>query len=143
MRKTTKVLIAGAVAAAAVAGLSGTASATDMTELPRGQALYPGDSIWSTDWGNGITFQLILQTDGNLVEYRHISGHAGVAVCWATGTNGSGATQAIYQTDGNFVLYNGDRALWASDTQGEAGSTVDVSSIGQVWVGQTPKTGSC
>ncbi|TQF07302.1 hypothetical protein E6W39_12650 [Kitasatospora acidiphila] len=114
-----------------------------MTELPRGQSLYPGDSIWSTDVGSGITFQLILQTDGNLVEYKHVAGVSGAGVCWATGTNGSGATNATYQTDGNFVLYNGNWALWSSNTKGQPGNTVDISSNGVMWVGQTMKLSVC
>ncbi|MFE9453397.1 hypothetical protein [Streptomyces sp. NPDC006739] len=141
IRKATKVLIAGAMAVAAVSGIPGTASANDLDHLNRGSSMYPGDSIWGVSADQQTTYQLILQTDGNLVEYKHTG--ASTWVCWASGTNGSGATKAIYQADGNFVLYNGGWALWASDTQWKAGSTVDINSVGQVWVGQTPKTGSC
>ncbi|GAA1257166.1 hypothetical protein GCM10009665_54630 [Kitasatospora nipponensis] len=146
MLKATKILIAGAAAVASVVGLSGTASATDMTALPKGQSLNPGDSIISY-YDSNISFELTLQTDGNLVEYhRQIDLSTGNLVrraCWATNTMGSGATNATYQSDGNFVLYNGNSPLWASNTQWKAGSTVDINSFGAVYVGVTKLIDQC
>ncbi|TQF02953.1 hypothetical protein E6W39_12655 [Kitasatospora acidiphila] len=146
MRKATKVLIAGAAAVAAVVGLSGTASANTTNALSRGQSLYPGDSIINY-YDSNIKFELTLQTDGNLVEYHEQlnlnTGNWDRYPCWATGTNGSGATNATYQSDGNFVLYNGNSALWASNTQWKAGSTVDINTSGAIYVGVTKVIDQC
>ena len=55
--------------------------------------------------------ELAMQGDGNLVLY-----YAGW-VCWATHTNGKGATYAIMQADGNFVLYGPNGSVWAAGRQ--------------------------
>jgi hypothetical protein len=104
------------------------------TALFRGDVLAPGDFILSD---NGV-FKLIMQTDGNLVEYWTSSGQA----CWATNTNGQPGSYATYQGDGNFVVYNGGGdALWASNTVGDSGTTVNISTetidYGSLWVGLT------
>ena len=72
----------------------------------RNDALYPGEYLTSPSGA----FQLILQTDGNLVLY----GRNGNAV-WSTRTHGSGVTEAKMQADGNFVLYDGGKAEWATN----------------------------
>jgi surface antigen len=78
------------------------------------QSLSAGQSIWSP---NGA-YELIMQTDGNLVEY----GSSGAL--WATGTSGSN-NHVTMQTDGNLVIYSsGGSALWASDTGGNSGGFV-------------------
>jgi hypothetical protein len=59
------------------------------------QSLSAGQSIWSP---NGA-YELIMQTDGNLVEY----GSSGAL--WATGTSGSN-NHVTMQTDGNLVIYS-------------------------------------
>ena len=63
--------------------------------------------------GHPTTFELILQSDGNLVIYNS-SGRA----LWATNTDIHNPTQAVMQTDGNFVVYSGGHALWATGTNG-------------------------
>jgi hypothetical protein len=70
------------------------------------------------DRGNTWSFgnvDLVMQTDGNLVMYRH-NNHS--IVYWASNTSGSGATQLLLQRDGNLVLYTAGyaRAVWASHT---------------------------
>ncbi|MFE4514030.1 hypothetical protein ACFRMQ_07505 [Kitasatospora sp. NPDC056783] len=147
MSKTAKVLITGAVAAASVIGLAGSASANVTSALYRGQSLNIGDSIVGTT-GTSTWFELTLQSDGNLVEYRWdgdpTSGPQSRKVCWAANTKGSGAHHATFQQDGNFVLYtSGGFAVWSSNTAGKAGSTVDISSNGSVYVGVTQKTSGC
>jgi len=68
-------------------------------------------------------YQLVLQSDGNLVLYG-LKGRVPGGATWATGTDGQGGTMAVLQRDGNFVLY-GSRgrvpggALWASGTDGQ------------------------
>ncbi|MGX9889688.1 hypothetical protein [Streptomyces sp. NPDC002276] len=105
------------------------------TYLLRGDVLAPGDYITSS----GGDFTLIMQRDGNLVEYNNAgSGYA----CWATNTNGQPGSYATYQGDGNFVVYTGGgSALWASNTVGDRGTTVDISEslrdFGSLYVGLT------
>ena len=62
-------------------------------------------------------YRLQLQNDSNLVLYYVPDGHA----LWASNTVGRGVTTASMQGDGNFVLYEGTRAVWASNTN-QAGS---------------------
>jgi hypothetical protein len=89
--------------------------------LFRGDVMAPGDYLDSA----GGNFILRMQTDGNLVEYWP---GASWKVCWASNTNGWPGSYAIYQNDGNFVVYtSGGQALWASNTVGDRGSTVDIS----------------
>jgi hypothetical protein len=97
--------------------------------------LNPGDLLFSAT----RAFQLILQTDGNLVLYglddtsligalvppppQLILNAAYTKVIWASGTNATdGPVRCNMQTDGNLVLYDkwGD-ALWSSGTNGQPG----------------------
>lgn len=78
-------------------------------------------------------YQLLLQSDGNLVVY-HLANHHPV---WASGTDGSNAMRAIMQSNGNFVLYDflGD-ALWASGTNGKPGSFLIIQDDGNLVIYQ-------
>jgi|SRR5947209_1054979 len=92
-----------------------------------GHSLFRGDVMAPDDYldSAGGNFILRMQTDGNLVEYWP---GAGWKVCWASNTNGWPGSYATYQGDGNFVVYtSGGEALWASNTVGDGGSTVDIS----------------
>jgi Polysaccharide lyase len=78
------------------------------TTLNTGETLRVGESLWSTDH----RYQLIVQLDGNLVEY----GPNGAI--WSTNTFGSNA-RLVMQLDGNLVLYNGaNQAMWATNRFG-------------------------
>ena len=105
-----------------------------------GQGLLAANSITSADG----RFELIMQTDGNLVIYgpqhqpvwaSNTSGHADVfdvifqtdgnlvvytgqnKPLWASGTNGKPAASVVMQNDGNLVIYDsGNHPLWASNT---------------------------
>lgn len=78
--------------------------AAESAVLPMGSRLASGQSITSP---NGL-YTLVLQGDGNLVEY-------GSRALWASGTRGSGAQYLILQGDGNLVLYTGSgQAVWAT-----------------------------
>ncbi|MDE2594416.1 MAG: hypothetical protein KGL57_09270, partial [Burkholderiales bacterium] len=91
--------------------------------LSVGEALQAGQAITSA---NG-RYQLIYQTDGNLVLY------AGSAPLWASGTWGRGVGTAVMQGDGNLVIYNAShQPLWASGTFGNAGSSLVVQDDGNV-----------
>ncbi|MFF7339738.1 hypothetical protein ACFZAT_20660 [Streptomyces sp. NPDC008163] len=107
--------------------------------MTRGHTLNVGDSVTGVT-NSSTTFELIMQADGNLVEYRWdgdpTEGRQSRTFCWASNTYGSGANHATYQGDGNFVLYTpGGYAVWASNTVGAAGSTVNINSRGDVYVG--------
>jgi surface antigen len=75
--------------------------------LTEGLTLAVGDYLLSAD----RRFKLVMQGDGNLVEYEVAAGRA----LWASSTFGSGAYAAL-QGDGNFVVYQGGQARWASNT---------------------------
>lgn len=78
-----------------------------------GEGLVRGQSLWSC---NG-RFELAMQTDGNLVLYRHGAGTR--VATWATGTQDTASDHVIMQPDGNFVLYDSSAAArWASNTWG-------------------------
>jgi hypothetical protein len=80
--------------------------------LKAGQTLSKGTSLKSPSG----TYELIMQSDGNLVVYK-----AGGTATWATGT--STGRRAIMQTDGNFVVYgDAGNAVWSSTTDGFPGA---------------------
>ncbi|ATP29486.1 D-mannose binding lectin [Chromobacterium violaceum] len=94
------------------------------TLLPN-QVLGINEYLLST---NGA-YQLILQSDGNLVLYRMANHHP----LWASNTNGKDAMRAIMQTDGNFVLYDfHGKPLWASGTNGKPGCFVTMQDDGNL-----------
>ena len=69
------------------------------------------------------TYRLLMQGDGNLVEYD------GATVIWASGTKTAGSI-AVMQSDGNLVVYSGATALWASNTYGYPGAYLALSDTG-------------
>jgi len=79
--------------------------------LPDG-IMYPGQSLETAN----LLYRLVLQGDGNLVEYSNSSGTA----LWSSGTTGKSVADLNMQPDGNLVLYgtNG-QALWTSNTSGK------------------------
>jgi hypothetical protein len=81
--------------------------------LYEGQALTPGERLTSSDG----RFNLILQSDGNLVLYDPHS-----RSIWASGTdNHPSVSTMVMQPDGNLVLYeNNSHPYWASNTSGDA-----------------------
>ncbi len=89
----------------------------------------PGDILFSATGA----FQLILQTDGNLVLYciedtslpgdLTLTNAQYTKVIWESHTNGQGTVRCNMQTDGNLVLYNSSsKALWNSQTEGHPGA---------------------
>ncbi len=95
--------------------------ASAASTLGTNQTLQSGQSLWSIDG----RFRLVMQTDGNLVEY----GPSGVV--WNSRTAGYGGAVAIMQGDGNLVVYApGGRPVWASGTDGRGTSTVIVQNDG-------------
>ena len=95
--------------------LAGTAQASAPSSLSAGQQLRAGQYLLSP---NG-RYDLVMQTDGNLVEYNG----AGQPL-WATNKLGTG-NWAVMQSDGNLVVYTASgQPLWSSNTYGFNGSTL-------------------
>lgn len=93
-------------------------------ELTTNQELTSGQSICSS------AACLLMQSDGNLVEYGPNS-----TAIWATGTAGNSGAYAIMQSDGNFVVYSSSHvALWSSATSGNSGAWVIMQNDGNVVV---------
>jgi hypothetical protein len=89
---------------------------TPRDRLIAGQGLSLHESLYSAN-GN---YRLVLQDDGNLVQYGPNNKQL-----WASNTSGNpNVWDAIMQPDGNFVVYKvSGRSLWASDTSGNNGAT--------------------
>jgi hypothetical protein len=138
---TSTLLALGVTVGALVVAAPAHAAGSKGVALTRGQALFPDEWI-ERSTSSGIV-RLAMQTDGNLVLWlRNASTGATLKICWATKT--STGYKAYYQEDGNFVLYpRAGGALWASNTVGPNGSTVDMNSNGQLWAGVKPVTGNC
>lgn len=82
--------------------------------LYQGMQLQVGQQLDSCDG----RFDLILQSDGNLVLYE------GTTALWASNTVGSGAALATMQDDGNFVVYtSGGTAVFNTATEGSGCGT--------------------
>ena len=114
--------------------LSGTPSVvfvpTTLGLLESGATLGSGQSLASP---NG-QYKLVMQGDGNLVEYF------GSTVVWASGSSGAGAT-AVMQGDGNLVVYNAAKApVFATGTSGHSGAYLVLGDDGELEVtsGSTP-----
>ncbi len=79
-----------------------------------GRVLTAGQMLYSSN----VQYQLIMQGDGNLVEYG-----PGGQVIWDSGTNGNSGAYAIMQTDGNLVVHSATgQVLWNSGTYGNYGA---------------------
>lgn len=71
--------------------------------------------------------ELVMQTDGNLVQYQE-----GVAL-WHTGTWGNPGAYAILQGDGNFVIYRSNGTpLWSTNTWGTPANALVMQDDGNV-----------
>ncbi|MEW2117650.1 hypothetical protein AB0945_21160 [Streptomyces sp. NPDC005474] len=72
------------------------------------------DEFHNPRWGSdtvGRGWEARFQTDGNLAIYNiH-----GVAV-WGSGTEGHPGSLLMVQDDGNVVIYDGNAAIWATNT---------------------------
>ncbi|HET7013871.1 MAG TPA: CHAP domain-containing protein [Streptosporangiaceae bacterium] len=101
--------------------------------LEQGETLLPGQYLES---GDGH-YTVIMQTDGNLVEYVSGTNH----VLWSSGTGGHPNADVIMQDDGNLVIYGGaSGALWSSGTAGDKSTAFFAQSDANlvVYSGTTP-----
>ncbi|MCW2527384.1 MAG: hypothetical protein JWM76_2244 [Pseudonocardiales bacterium] len=122
IRRTASAAVAFVVMAALGVSTIQTASAAapSTDRVAARTTLSPGSTIGNSQ------YQLIMQTDGNLVEYGN--GHA----LWSTGTQSPGASFLV-QSDGNAVVYSrAGAALWASRTSGHGDSTLTLQSDGNL-----------
>ena len=94
-------------------------------DLPYG-IMYPGQSIES----DNLEFRLVLQSDGNLVEYDSSN-----QPIWNTGTYGNSGDKLILQSDGNLVLYSIKYSvLWASNTSGSGADKLSIKDSGALYM---------
>ena len=81
--------------------------------------------------------RLVMQGDGNLVEYQ------GSKALWASNTAGDNGATVTMQGDGNLVIYLNGTPKWASNTAGHAGAylpngTLKYSSTSSMSRGRSP-----
>jgi hypothetical protein len=115
LQRRAAIVLAASAAASAAAMTTGLASPAHASQpasvLPVGQALTAGSSLVSP---NGA-YRLLMQQDGNLVEY----GPSGAM--WSSNTVGSGNSNSlVMQGDGNLVMYTASGAV--PFATGEVGS---------------------
>jgi peptidoglycan hydrolase-like protein with peptidoglycan-binding domain len=91
-------------------------------QMDPGDTLAPGSSIASEQ----NDFALIMQNDGNLVEYAPYN-----VVVASTKTEGNSGTVLFMQSDGNLVLRApGNIPIWSSGTAGHPGTVLQIQSDG-------------
>lgn len=85
-------------------------STVDAFGLIEGTTLFQTGQVL-VSFSNGISDRIIMQTDGNFVDY------VSNGKIWGAGTNGRGGYKVAFQGDGNLVVRNASgQALWASNT---------------------------
>ena len=94
--------------------------------LSPGSALAGGQFLMSAN----DQYVLVMQTDGNLVEYNQGRTHAS----WSSKTYGHPGAFVVMQTDGNLVVYTAGRgrSLWSSGTFGNPGAYLRLQTDGNV-----------
>jgi surface antigen len=107
------------------AGVAHAASSDLGSQLNDGQTMTANQFLHSP---NG-QYQLWMQGDGNLVEYRN-----GKALWDPTnpGTAGHPGAYAVLQGDGNFVVYPPGWYAWSSTTQGNSGDHLNLQDDGNL-----------
>jgi surface antigen len=113
-RRLRSMVLGGAVLAALAVVLPAGPAYANTDRLGADGQLTAGQSLVSTDGA----YQVIMQGDGNLVEY--FEGRA----LWNTGTQGHPGASTVLQGDGNLVVYGPTGALWNSGTQGHPGAVL-------------------
>lgn len=110
--------LAGMLVATSASAAPLAVAQTPATALAAGTTLGTGQQLTSPDG----RFRLVLQADGNLVEY-------GARALWSAGTFGSRASILAVQRDGNVVLYDtAGRPLWSTNTFSTAVSALRLGS---------------
>ena len=95
--------------------------------------LSPGQELGVGQQLQDGPFILVMQGDGNLVEY--VSEPNGqLYALWATGTVGNPGAVAVMQSDGNLVVYLNGRPLWDTGTYGHPGAAFIVWTNGSLFI---------
>src|SRR5262249_39987217 len=116
---------------AAAGGLSGSQTGITVSSTPT-RVLTANQSIYSPH----RQYQLIMQGDGNLVDYG-----PGGQVIWHAGTWGHPGASATMQGDGNLVVYSSaGAALWNSGTYGNPGASFQLQDNGDAVIDQADGT---
>ena len=122
-RRLTVGLAVAGVASALLVAIATPASAASST-LGSGQRLNGGGEITAG------SYRLVMQTDGNLVEYNSAN-----TALWYSHTAGQAGNYAVMQTDGNLVVYSsGGSWRWQSTTNGYSGAHLAIQTDGNVVV---------
>ena len=126
-------LLVAVTAGIVVATSGGKRKAAPTSILASGGFLQPGHSV---DSPNG-RFSLVMQLDGNLVEYAMPK----KIVQWQSGSSGNFNAYVVMQADGNLVVYPPGKtapvpgqptsALWDSGTYGHAGASAALLNSGE------------
>jgi hypothetical protein len=85
--------------------------------------LTPGQTLYSPN----REYYLVLQGDGNLVEYN-----ATGTPLWASGTNGQTVTKLTMQSNGDLLLFDGAKVIWSSGTSGYSNACLSVENNGTI-----------
>ncbi|WIB26736.1 peptidoglycan DD-metalloendopeptidase family protein [Curtobacterium sp. MCSS17_015] len=129
MRRTTSTRLMAVVTAVVVAVtgsvvVSAPASAaTSAGSVKAGTWLNPGDSLTSR---NG-QFQLVMQGDGNLVEYG-----IGRKVLWASGTAGWSGASTVVNKDGVVTIQRKGQLIARYGTSGRVGKRLQIGADGVI-----------
>jgi len=111
-----------------------TPAQTGFLYLFRGNSLFPPNYLYDPEQNS---YYVIMQDDGNLVEYGTSSSGPREGACWSTGTWGNPGAYATYQNSGNLVIQDQlGRIIWSSRTAGLPGGSVNVTDTGSVWIGE-------
>ena len=90
-----------------------------------GSCISAGTTIYAGQYLANAGYELLMQTDGNLVQYN------AVKALWATQTSGN--THAILQSnDGNFVVYSATQALWSAAVPSSPGDRLCLQTDGNL-----------
>jgi pseudomonalisin len=148
-RRPVRLALIGALAAVPilVSTISTPATAAPATgyfdSVPEGTTLYGNDYMYVyTAYGDGNETKLVMQTDGNLVQYYYTPGNA--EVCWSSGTYGNPGAYAVWQDNSYLLVLNEvGRPIWASP-DGAPGTTLSMNTDdGALFAGDAKLSSFC
>jgi lysophospholipase L1-like esterase len=70
-----------------------------------------GQPLWNTRTEGSSAAQVLMQADGNLVEYDAVG-----RILWQSGVSGHPDAETYLQNDGNFVTYSKGQPVWYTGT---------------------------
>lgn len=132
--RTALIAVAALLPALLITTQAHAVTSTGFPYLSRGYSLFAPNYLYTPSRNS---YYLIMQDDGNLVEYGTSSSGPREGACWSTGTWGNQGAYASYQNSGSLVIQDElGRIIWSSHTNGVAGADVNITDTGAVWVGQ-------